>query len=111
MTITEKRAVLFRAWQLVMHANDDGYYYDTLYTGIPDGDTIETVLSDLRDGSYDDDIDEMLKMYNKNLIRAAWDGGFYIGGIVYYSEEEVVKALKATGFCFPTRIYRDKIVY
>ena len=37
MTITEKRAKLFKEWILATMANDERYYLRTLALGIPDG--------------------------------------------------------------------------
>ena len=45
-TIAEKRAILYREWQLAKLANDECYYDYTLALGIPDGDEDEDVLWD-----------------------------------------------------------------
>lgn len=63
LTIAVKRAQLLREWLYALHGNNERYYYSTLALGIPDGDDYETVLSDLQDGFYDDDIDDILHMY------------------------------------------------
>lgn len=63
MTIPQKRASVYREWILSKLGNDERYYMSTLYTGIPDGDDLETALADLADGLYDDDLDDMIDLY------------------------------------------------
>ena len=56
MTITEKRAKLFKEWTLATMANDERYYLRTLALGIPDGTTSEEAFYDIEHGEYDEDI-------------------------------------------------------
>ena len=60
MTITEKRAKLFKEWTLATLANDERYYLQTLALGIPDGTTSEDAFYDIEHGEYDEDIDDMI---------------------------------------------------
>lgn len=103
-TITQKRATLFREWLLATLANDEGYYFHTLYTGIPDGDSMETVLYDLEDGLYDDDIDETIALYleAKSLYG---NSGYYVRGKLFNDENS---ALAAAGYLSPLKIYKRR---
>ena len=76
-TIAVKRAELLKEWFLAQFGNNENYYYSTLLTGIPDGDTLETVIEDLQDGFYDDDIDDTLDMYRRVRERYEKDGFYY----------------------------------
>ena len=105
MCLTEKRAKLYREWLLATIANDERYYYFTLMTGIPDGDDMETVIGDLMDGEYDEDIDEMLAMYDR-VKRLYGKSGYYVAEKVIYDEDD---ALQRTGWNIPTKIYKRKI--
>ena len=100
-TITMKRAELFREWLLATMANDEAYYCSTLMCGIPDGDNEETVMEDLQNGFYDDDIDDTINVYlrAKKLYGGA---GYYVDGAVCCDETE---ALCAAGYETPARIY------
>ena len=104
MTITQKRATLFREWLLATLANDERYYCSTLALGIPDGDDAETVLEDLRDGFYDDDIEETIEVYTRAKDRYA-KHGFYVNRKLFYTEDE---AIKESGYTIPERIYMHR---
>lgn len=101
ITIPEKRANVFNEWKLACYANNEDYYMATLWTGIPDGDTTETVLDDLHDGLYDDDLDDMIAMYRRLRKRYEKDG-FYIKGNVYDTN-------KATLYLMSKDIWKDVI--
>lgn len=59
-TIGVKRGETLKEWLSACFGNTEGYYTATLWEGIPDGDDIPTVLEDLQDGFYDDDIDDTI---------------------------------------------------
>lgn len=102
-TITVKRAELLREWILAQFGNNGNYYYSTLCTGIPDGDTIETVMEDLQTGFYDDDIDNMLDMYRR--VRARYEkDGYYWRGKLYQTAEQF---LLGYGISIPERITKN----
>ena len=103
-TITVKRAELLREWILAQYGNNENYYYSTLYTGIPDGDTIETVVEDLQTGFYDDDIDDRLDMYRRVRKRYEKDG-YYLNGNLYETSEQLFDCL---GIVIPDRILKNK---
>lgn len=105
MRLTEKRAKLYREWLLATIANDEEYYYSTLMTGIPDGDDMETVMDDLTNGEYDEDIDNMLATYDR-AKRHYGKSGYYVAEKVIYDEDE---ALQRTGWNIPTKIYKRKV--
>lgn len=105
-TITQKRASLFREWLLATLGNDERYYLCTLVEGIPDGDDIETVLSDLEDGGYDDYLDEMLDLYLRARKRFAKDGWYVRGQLVFDEAEALTRGLLGTGYELPERIYK-----
>lgn len=94
LIIAEKRAQLYKEWILATLGNDENYYFSTLYTGIPDGDSEEEVLEAITEGAYDYDLDNMLAMYNrvKNRYKKS---GWYVGKEVVYDEEE---ALRKAGY-------------
>lgn len=100
-TITMKRADLYREWLLAILANDERYYIRTLALGIPDGDDEETVMADLQDGVYDDDIDDTIEVY-LSAKRSYSGAGYYVGHVVYYDENA---ALEAAGYTIPSKIY------
>ncbi len=102
MTITQKRAKLYREWLLATLANDENYYYSTIVCGIPDGDDEETVMEDLKYGFYDDDIDETIEVYTRAKKRYA-KHGYYVNRHLIDNEEE---ALKEAGYTIPERIYK-----
>lgn len=91
-TIAVKRAELLKEWVLAQYGNNENYYYSTLYTGIPDGDTLETVIGDLHDGFYDDDIDDRLDMYRRVRERYKKDG-YYYQGRLYDNAESLLAAI------------------
>ena len=101
-TIAVKRAELFREWVLATLANNEEYYFSTLYLGIPDGEDEDMVMDDLMFGEYDDDIDEMLEVYSRAKSRYGKDG-YYVNDKLYYNETD---ALKAYGRTIPKRIYK-----
>lgn len=103
-TITQKRATLYREWLLATLCNDERYYCCTLMEGIPDGDDIETVFSDLEDGSYDDYLDEMIDLYLRAKKRFS-ESGWYVNEQLLFDENE---ALEAAGYAIPERIYKKR---
>jgi hypothetical protein len=104
MTITQKRATLYREWLLATLGNDEDYYHSTLMCGIPDGDDEETVMTDLKDGFYDDDIDDTIEVYTRAKKRYA-KGGYYVNRKLFNNEDE---ALQAAGYAIPERIYKHR---
>jgi hypothetical protein len=104
MTITQKRATLYREWLLATLCNDENYYYSTIACGIPDGDEEETVMEDLREGFYDDDIDETIDVYLRAKRRYA-KHGYYVNRQIFDNEDE---AIKAAGYEIPERIYKHR---
>lgn len=100
---TQKRAQLLKEWLLACYSNNECYYDATLYTGIPDGDSYEDVLDDLRGGYYDEDIDDMIYMYVR--VRALYaDDGWYIGHKLYNTMEEALEAIPEK---IPEKIYAE----
>lgn len=110
MTITEKRAELYKEWRLAVYGNDEYYYNSTLTMGIPDGDTLETVLEDLQEGFYDDDIMDTINLY-KWAKKRYESAGWYIGEIVYMSEAQALVEIEHAEGKLPARIYKNKIQY
>lgn len=102
-TITVKRAELLKEWVLAQFGNNENYYYSTLYTGIPDGDTSETVIEDLQDGFYDDDMDDRLDMYCRVRERYEKDG-YYYRGRLYDNAESLLAAI---GVKLPEKITKN----
>lgn len=102
-TITQKRAELLKEWILARHGNNEAYYDCTLYTGVPDGDTMETVIEDLQEGWYDEEIDEMLAMYERARKRYEADG-YYFHGKVFYDSGVF---LRVAGYKLPDRIKKN----
>ena len=102
-TIAEKRAILYREWQLAKLANDECYYNYTLALGIPDEDTDEDVLWDLEAGWYDDDIDDTINVY-LNAKKHYGFAGYYVRETVIMDENT---ALYEAGYGdLPQRIYK-----
>ena len=101
-TIAVKRAELFREWVLATLANNEEYYFSTLYLGIPDGEDEDMVMDDLMSGFYDDDIDDTLEVYSRAKSRYS-KAGYYVNGKLYYNETD---ALTAYGRTIPKRIYK-----
>lgn len=99
-TIAVKRAELLKEWVLAQSGNNENYYYSTLFTGIPDGDPIETVVEDLKDGEYDEDIDDALDMYKRVRERYQKDG-FPCNGHICHTPKEF---FDSCGIDFPERI-------
>ena len=87
--------------------NNEDYYSATLWEGIPDGDDIPTVLKDLKDGFYDEYIDDAISMY-RNVRKHYEKDGFYYNKNVYVSAETCIDA---AGIQLPTKILKNKIVY
>lgn len=108
MLKTEKRAELYKEWRLAVYANDGNYYTRTLWTGIPDGDTTETVLFDLQDGFYDDDMAEMISLYNR-VKASCKEAGWFVGDSVYYDERSAIEAIERLEGKLPKKIYKNKI--
>ena len=102
-TITVKRAELLKEWVLAKFGNNENYYYSTLHTGVPDGDTSETVIDDLQYGFYDDDMDDMLDMYRRVRERYEKDG-YYYRGRLYDNAENLLVAI---GVELPDRISKN----
>ena len=101
-TIAVKRAELFREWVLATLANNEEYYFSTLYLGIPDGEDEDMVMDDLISGFYDDDIDDTLEVYSRAKARYGKDG-YYVNGKLYDNETD---ALTAYGLTIPKRIHK-----
>ena len=102
-TIAEKRAILYREWQLAKLANDECYYDYTLALGIPDGDEDEDALCDLEAGWYDDDIDDTINVY-LSAKKHYGKGGYYVREKVIMDED---MALHEAGYGdLPKRIYK-----
>ena len=101
-TIAVKRAELFREWVLATLANNEEYYFSTLYLGIPDGEDEDMVMDDLMSGFYDDDIDDTLEVYSRAKSRYGKDG-YYVNNKLYDNETD---ALTAYGRTIPKRIYK-----
>ena len=110
MLKTEKRAELYKEWRLAIYANDGNYYTRTLWTGIPDGDDEVTVLSDLQDGFYDEELEEMINLYDRAKSKYG-EAGWYIGDDVHYGEADAIKAIEKLEGKLPKRIYKNKIEY
>lgn len=106
-TIAVKRSELLREWILAQYGNNENYYYSTLSTGIADGETMESVLNDLQDGFYDDDINETLDMYSMARKRYGKDG-YYFNGVLYETPEQLFSCL---GIVIPDRILKNKNYY
>ena len=104
MTITEKRAKLFKEWTLAIMANDEGYYLRTLALGIPDGTTEEEAFYDIQHGEYDEDIDDMIGLYEES--RALYGRcGYIIDGHLSFTGDDNYKRLMCM---LPERIYKVK---
>lgn len=103
-TITQKRATLYREWLLATLCNDERYYCCTLVEGIPDGDDIDTVFSDLEDGFYDDYLDEMIDLYLRAKKQFS-ESGWYVNEQLFFDER---KAIEAAGYAIPERIYKKR---
>lgn len=104
MTITEKRAKLFKEWTLATLANDELYYLRTLALGIPSGDTHKQVYYDIEHGVYDDDIDNMIGLYEESRIRYG-GAGYIINGHLSFPGDDNYKWLM---YMLPARIYKAK---
>ena len=88
---------------MAQFGNNENYYYSTLLTGIPDGDTSETVIKDLRDGFYDDGMDDVLDMYRRVRERYEKDGYYYRGQL--YDDAESLLAV--IGVKLPEKITKN----
>ena len=104
MTITEKRAELFKEWTLATMANDERYYLRTLAIGIPDGTTTEEAFYDIEHGEYDEDIDDMIGLYEESRVRYG-GAGYIIDGHLSFPGDDNYKRLMST---LPGRIYKVK---
>ena len=104
-SITVKRAELYKLYLIALHGNHEGMYYSTLSSGIPDGMTCEQVKDEIQRGCYDDDIDEMLKLYDAAISKYA-SYGFYVVFRLVYSREKVLDILKECGRNIPDKIYK-----
>ena len=104
MTITEKRAKLFKEWTLATMANDERYYLRTLALGIPDGTTAEDAFYDIEHGEYDEDIDDMIYLYEESRVRYG-GAGYIIDGHLSLQGDANYKWLMRT---LPGRIYKVK---
>lgn len=100
--ITNKRAELLREWLLACNANNESYYDFTLLECIPDGDTLDDVLFDLQDGFYDDELENMIRIYKMAKRRYSKDG-WYVCGTLYMDEN---KAVSAMNISIPEKIYK-----
>ena len=104
MTITEKRAKLFKEWTLATMANDERYYLRTLALGIPDGTTEEEAFYDIQHGEYDEDIDYMIGLYEESRVRYG-GAGYIIDGHLSSPGDDNYKRLM---YLLPGRIYKVK---
>lgn len=105
-TIATKRADVVRAWVLACYGNDERYYTSTLWTGIPDGENLASVLKDMRTGEYDEYLDGMIDLYT--WARSHYGKyGYYYHGTLYTLEEED-KLLEALGVVLPEKILKTK---
>ena len=102
-TIAEKRAILYREWQLAKLANDECYYDYTLALGIPDGDKDEDALWDLEAGWYDDDIDDTINVY-LSAKKHYGKGGYDVREKVIMDEDTAL--YEAGDGDLPKRIYK-----
>ena len=102
-TIAVKRAELFREWVLATLANNEEYYFSTLYLGIPDREDEDMVMDDLMSGFYDDDIDDALEVYSRAKSRYG-NAGYYVNSKLYDNETD---ALTAYGCTIPERIHKS----
>ena len=64
MTKAEKRAEILLCYMTATCFNNENYYMETFFDGIPDGDNFYTAYLDLKNKFYDDCLNEMLKMYH-----------------------------------------------
>lgn len=104
MTITEKRAKLFKEWILATIANDESYYLRTLALGIPDGTSKGEAFYDIQHGDYDEDIDDMNGLYEES--RALYGkSGYIIDGHLSFKDDDNYKRLMRI---LPERIYKVK---
>ena len=110
MTITEKRAELYKEWRLAVYGNDENYYYSTIVMGIPDGDTPEMVLANLQEGFYDEDIMDTINLY-KRAKKLYGSDGWCLGGIIYMDEAQALREIQFLEGKIPTKIYKNKISY
>lgn len=106
-TKANKRADLLKEWLMSTFSNDEYYYLSTLSWGIPDGDDFETVIEDLQEGFYDDEIDNLLVAYIKTRKRYE-ESGFYYNGNVYHNG---LDCIDAAGYSLPVKITKTKIIY
>lgn len=104
MPITEKRAKLYREWLLATMANDERYYLMTLSLGIPDGMCREDVFDEIKDGKYDDCLNEILGVYEEARVRYGANG-YIIDGALSFPGDEQYKRLM---YILPGRIYKTK---
>lgn len=91
----EKRSTLYNEWKLAMLGNHEGYYMATIVLGIPDGDDDDTVTYDLKDGFYDDDIMDTIKVYRR--ARKRYDCYGYYADKKVLCFEDAVQYLKTCG--------------
>lgn len=103
MRITEKRATVWNEWLLSRLGNNEDYYYSTLYTGIPDGSGKLETLEDLQECFYDDDLDDMIEMYQRIRKRYQKDG-FYFNKKVH-TLDETIDYIKSLGL-WKEKIYK-----
>ena len=94
-SIAEKRAALYNEWKLAKIGNHEGYYMATIVMGIPDGDTDQVVSDDLKDGFYDDDILDTIKVYRR--ARGRYDCYGYYADKKVLCFEDAVQYLKMCG--------------
>ena len=104
MRITEKRAKLFKEWMLATMANDERYYLRTLAIGIPDGTTAEDAFYDIQHGEYDEDINEMIGLYEESRVRYG-GAGYIIDGHLSFPCDDNYKRLM---YMLPRLIYKVK---
>lgn len=103
MTITEKRALLWKYYLLVRHLNNEEGYYRTLIIGIPDN-SIENVYDEIIHGDYDIELNELIQYYDA-IITSYSPDGYYVHGIgKTYCKQKVLHALEEAGLEIPDKI-------
>lgn len=106
MTITQKRAELWKNYLLCRHLNNEEGYYRTLYTGIPDN-SIENVYDEIIHGEYDEELDEFIRYYDA-IITHYSPHGYYVYGLgLTYSKQKVLSALEEKGIAIPDKIRKE----
>lgn len=99
-----KRAELLKAWALAYYGNDEAYYMGSLVEGIPDGEDFDRVVFDLAGYEYDDDLDDMIALYNR-LDKRYSKSGWYIEDELITDKAAALEAIARIHGDLPERIY------